>query len=743
MQHAPFVKDLVLIGGGHVHLTVLKRFGMRPLPGVRLTLVSRRSESPYSGMLPGLIAGHYSAPEMHVDLRVLAGFAGARFVQAEVTGLDLAGGRVLCAERPPLAFDLLSINTGITPSLSDLEDGSARLTPVKPIDEFSTRWELLKLRVLAAPRPLRIGVVGGGAGGVELVLAVRQRLVQELALSGPAGDAPEFHLLTATAEVLPAHNRRTRARFVAILAAQGIHLHTQQRIVRVDAAAVYSANGQRTPLDEVLWATSAAAPPWLAACGLAVTDDGYVRVAPTLCSVSHPMVFAAGDCASVEGAPRPKSGVYAVRQGRPLAENLRRACVGERLRAHHSQHDALAIMATGPRHAVASRGQWAVSGEWVWRWKDFIDRRFMRQFQQLPAMTHRTGQRLAPALAAEVTNLGPATLRCGGCGAKVGAQVLADALRELPAQNRADIVLGLGARDDAAVTTLPPNCAAVHTIDGFRSFVTDPFVFGQIVAAHALSDVFAMGAQAQSALAYVTLPLAAPALVQRDLATLMAGALRVLNAEGAQLVGGHTSEGAELSLALAINGYIEPHRLRIKDSLALGDVLILTKALGTGVIMAGDMRGVAKPAWVDAALAQMVQTNGPAARALTNLDVHAMTDITGFGLAGHLREMLRSGGLGARLTLAKLPVLAGARELLAAGIRSTLHAQNEPLDARITVSDHAAHAADFALLFDPQTSGGLLVAVPPGSLQACLVALRAAGAGAAVIGQIFSRPNLA
>jgi selenide,water dikinase len=325
----------------------------------------------------------------------------------------------------------------------------------------------------------------------------------------------------------------------------------------------------------------------------------------------------------------------------------------------------------------------------------------------------------------------------------VGAQVLADALRELPPQNRADIVLGLGARDDAAVTTLPPNCAAVHTIDGFRSFVTDPFVFGQIVAAHALSDVFAMGAQAQSALAYVTLPLAAPALVRRDLATLMAGALRVLNAEGAQLVGGHTGEGAELALALAINGYIEPQRLRVKDSLALGDVLILTKALGTGVIMAGDMRGAAKPAWVDAALAQMVQTNGPAARALRNLDIHAMTDITGFGLAGHLREMLRSGGLGARLTLAKLPVLAGARELLAAGIRSTLHAQNEPLDVRIAVSDHAADAADFALLFDPQTSGGLLVAVPPGSLQACLVALRAAGAGAAVIGQIFSRPNLA
>ena len=741
MQHAPFVKDLVLIGGGHVHLTVLKRFGMRPLPGVRLTLVSRRSESPYSGMLPGLIAGHYSAQEMHFDLRLLAGFAGARFVQAEVTGLDLALGRVLCAERPPLEFDLLSINTGITPSLSDLEDGSARFTPVKPIDEFSTRWEVLKSRVLATRGALRIGGVGGGAGGVELVLAVRQRLLHELARSGRAGDAPEFHLFSATREVLPTHNRRTRARFAAILAAQGVHLHTEQRIVRVDAAAVYSANGQRTPLDEVLWATAAAAPPWLAACGLAVTPEGYVRVAPSLCSVSHPTVFAVGDCASVEGAPRPKSGVYAVRQGRPLAENLRRACLGERLRAHHPQHDALAIIATGPRHAVASRGQWAVSGEWVWRWKDFIDRRFMRQFQQLPAMTQTTPQSLSPALAAEVTGLGPSTMRCGGCGAKVGAQVLSDALRELPAQNRADIVLGLGARDDAAVTTLPPNCAAVHTIDGFRSFVADPFVFGQIVAAHALSDVFAMGAQAQSALAYVTLPLAAPALVRRDLAALMAGAIRVLNAEGAQLVGGHTSEGAELALALAINGYIEPQHLRAKDGLALGDVLILTKALGTGVLMAGDMHGVAKPAWVDAALAQMVQTNGPAARALRGLEVHAMTDVTGFGLAGHLREMLRGGGLGARLNLGELPVLAGACELLAAGMRITLHRQNEPLDARITVADAAAHTANLPLLFDPQTSGGLLVAVAPGSLDGCLRALRAAGAGAAVIGHILAHPT--
>lgn len=730
----PAVRDLVLIGGGHAHLTVLKRFGMRPLPGVRLTLISRTSQSPYSGMLPGLIAGHYHADEMHIDMRALADFAQARFIRAEVSGLDLPARRVLCRNRAPIEFDLLSLNIGSTPSRADLTIASPRITPVKPIDEFNARWLTLKARVLAAPDRVRIGVVGGGAGGVELVLAMRHRLLHELAARGRDGSHLEFHLVTATSEVLPSHNRRTRQTFARILATRRIRMHCDRRIVRVDADAVFAADGARIALDEVLWVTNAAPAPWLAAAGLAVDDTGYVRVSPALRSVSHPHVFAVGDCATIDGAPRPKSGVYAVRQGGPLAGNLRRACRGEPLREYRPQRDALSLISTGPRHAVASRGTWSLSGAWVWRWKDWIDWRFMRKFQTLPEGLMKS-DRPPAAIAAEVAELGPATLRCGGCGAKVGAEVIAEALRVLSPAARPDIVIGLGGRDDAAITQVPAGQLAVHTIDGFRAFVSDPYVFGQITAAHCLSDIFAMGATPQSALAYVTLPLASTGLLRRDLSQLLAGAIDVLEREGTALVGGHTSEGAELAFAFAINGHVDAARMRAKDALQAGDALILTKPLGTGVLLAGAMQRKAHPAWIDQALPQMIATNGPAARAIEGFDVHAMTDVTGFGLAGHLAEMLRRGNLQARLTLGDLPLLEGAEELAGRGIRSTLYRQNARLDPAIDLVDEAFHGDRRPLLFDPQTSGGLLIAVPAAEAGECLSALHASGCrGARCIG---------
>lgn len=740
MLSTPVVKDLVLLGGGHSHLPVLRQFGMRPVPGIRLTLVSRGSQSPYSGMLPGLVAGHYSAADMHFDLRALADFAGARFIQADVTGIDTGNRRVLLADRPPLEYDWLSINVGSTPSLADLAAAPslahAHLTPVKPIDRFHARWLETERRVLDGTGACRIGVVGGGAGGVELVLAVQHRLRSRLLAAGRDPARLSFHLVTATAEILPTHHARTRRALARVLAARGVQVLTGKRVVAADAAGVTAADGTHIPLDEILWVTSAAAAPWLREAGLAVDAAGYVRVGADLRSVSHPEIFAAGDCAAVDGAPRPKSGVFAVRQGPVLADNLRRACHGAPLRRYKAQRDALAILATGPRHAIASRGSACIGGDWVWRWKDFIDRRFMRRFQQLPTMAAPATPPAPPTpLLTEFAALGPLGMRCGGCGAKVGAEILGAALRTLPRHARDDVLIGLDGPDDAAVTRIPVGQLAVHTIDGFRAFTQDPWLFGEITAAHCLSDIFAMGATPQTALAYVTLPLAATAPARRDLASLLAGASAVFAREDTALVGGHTAEGAELALAFAVNGTIAPDATVAKDSVRAGDVLILTKPLGTGVVLAGAMRRLARPAWVDAALDSMRRTNGPAARAARAGPLHAMTDVTGFGLAGHLGEMLRRGGLRATLDLAALPLLDGAEALAADGVRSTLHQGNARLDPAIVTSED--DPARRALLFDPQTSGGLLLAVPAEEAAACLARLAAAGCEkAARVGRI-------
>ena len=727
----PAVKDLVLVGGGHAHLTVLKRFGMRPVRGLRLTLVSRTSQSPYSGMLPGHIAGHYTREEMHFDLWALCRFAGARFVHAEVEGLDPRTRQLQLRGRPPLEFDWLSINAGATPALPAGLELAPGLTPVKPIDEFSLRFDALLARVMTRPGPSRIGVVGGGAGGVELLLAVRHRLHAQFAQVGRDPAALSFHLVTAGADVLESHNARTRARFRTEFARQGVSAHTHMRIVGVLGERLTAADGRSLELDEVLWVTQAAPAPWFRQSGLAVDEDGFLRVGLDLQVENAPGIFAAGDCAAVRGHPRPKAGVYAVRQGPLLADNLCRAAVGKPLRRATPQRQALSLIATGPRHAVASRGNWCCAGAWVWRWKDAIDRRFMQAFQTLRAMPDRGKRRAPGALAPELARVGADEPRCGGCGAKVAANILAAALPKLP------VTADLLPHDDAAVTRTPAGQVAVHSIDGFRSFVEDPFVFGAIAAAHALSDLHAVGASPHSALAYLTLPLNGEALMQRDLAQLTAGILSVLDADGAALVGGHTAEGAEMSAALAVQGHADPARLWPKDSPRAGDALILTRPLGTGILLAGLMQGVVPGRVIDPLLANLRVTNASAARVASAFDIHAATDVTGFGLAGHLAEMLRRGGLVAQIDLDALPVHAGARDAAARGVRSSLHVHNAHLPSSIVLAGSAATPDLQALLFDPQTSGGLLFALPAAEASACLRALQDAGCpGARRIGDL-------
>jgi selenide,water dikinase len=216
----PVLRDLVLVGGGHSHVGVLRMFAMQPEPGVRLTLICTDIDTPYSGMLPGYISGHYSFDEVHIDLGRLCAFAGARFYRDAVVGIDRQNQRVICANRPPVAYDLLSINTGSTPQVQHIEGAQALATPVKPIAQFNQRWLALldKARQWPSHRGrMTIAVVGGGAGGVELVLSMQYRLRLELKALGRNPEDLKFVLLTSGESILPTHNPGVRARFVQVL----------------------------------------------------------------------------------------------------------------------------------------------------------------------------------------------------------------------------------------------------------------------------------------------------------------------------------------------------------------------------------------------------------------------------------------------------------------------------------------------------------------------------------------------
>lgn len=743
MMAGPVVKDVVLVGAGHAHVQVLRRFGMRPIAGVRFTLITRELHTPYSGMLPGLVAGRYGFDEAHIDTGPLARFAGTRLYADEVVGLDLAERRVLCRARPPVPYDLLSINIGSRPNTGDVPGAAAHAIPVKPIDGFLARFEALKARVLAG-QSRHVLLVGGGAGGVELLLSVERRLRRELDAAGRDGAALRFTLVAGADGLLPRFPRAFRDRFKAVMAERGIALSEGARVSAVEAGAVVlGERAERLAADEFLWATEAAPARWLAETGLALDDRGFLRVDAELRALGHDDVFAAGDTIAFDPAPIPRSGVYSVRAGPVLAGNIRAVLTGRRLRPYRPQRDALYIVATGEPYAIATRNGLTVEGAWVWRWKDWIDRRFMRRFSALPEMTPAPAGPASPLADKQaLRDLSAIAMRCGGCGAKVGATVLTRALGAIEPAPNPDVLVGLHAPDDAAVVDTGGKQLSVHTVDYFRAIVDDPYRFGMIAANHALGDLYAMGAAPHTALAIATVPYGLEAKVEADLAAMMAGANEVLREAGCALVGGHTSEGAELSLGFALNGLAARERVLRKEGLRPGDALILTKPIGTGTLLAGQMRGLARARWVEAALAHMCVPNRRAGAILAAHGASAMTDITGFGLLGHLVEMTRASGVDAHLVLERIPVLEGARETVARGVFSSLQPQNVRL--RRAVRDLAAAQALplYPLLFDPQTAGGLLAGVPAERAEACLAALRGAGyAQAAVIGRVEPRSD--
>ena len=565
-NHIPVLKDLVLVGGGHAHVTVLKKFAMRPVPGVRITLICRDLQAPYSGMLPGYIAGHYTFDEAHIDLVPLSRFAGARFFHDEVVGLDTDNKRLICRDRPDVSYDVLSINVGSAPDISAVPGAAANVTPVKPIDGFVTNWQSLCERVLRRQGGVRIGIVGAGAGGVELALAAQYRLKQLLAGKWPDNVAPEFHLVTDADDVLTTHNRFVRAKFRRVLTERKINVHARHKVIEVRPGGLQCANGATFELDEILWVTMARAQTWPAKAGLDVDEQGFIKVNNTLESVSHPDIFAAGDIAHVVNHPRPKSGVFAVRQGPPLSSNVRRKLLGRPLKPFFPQREFLSLISTGDKYAIASRSWWALEGRWVWIWKDWIDRRFMHKFNRLPDMEGEVRQDIPRGLVDKdaIKEISAIAMRCGGCGSKVGATVLENALAGLEPVSRDDVLIGLHEPDDAAVASVPAGKVMVHTVDSFRSFIDDPYIFGQVAANHALSDLYAMGAEPQTALAIVTVPYAHEKKVEELLSQMLQGALKVLNETGTALVGGHTSEGEELSLGFSVNGLIDRDKILYK-----------------------------------------------------------------------------------------------------------------------------------------------------------------------------------
>ena len=746
------VKDLVLVGGGHSHVGLLKMFAMNPLPGLRITMLSSHIHTPYSGMLPGFIAGQYSFDDVHLDLRPLAEFARCRLYNACVTGVDTKRKLVFSDNRPPIKYDLLSINTGSVPDNFNIPGVRELAIPVKPVSQLILQLDEIINRALNDENFNRIAVVGGGASGVELIMAIQYRLQHELRRRGGGNKKLDYILLSAASSLLPTHNPSVQKKILKLFTQRGIEIKLDAFINEIstedktNTRNIRCTNGQLIQADAVFWCTTATTAIWPKQSGLAVDAKGFIKVNDYLQSVSHSNIFAAGDVASMVNYSRPKSGVFAVRQGRPLFENIRRYLRGRPLLAYKPQKHFLSLLNCANNTAVASRGWLAFQGKWVWKYKDWIDVRFMDQFRNFPPMSE--------SVAAEIDNhmvdtevlkrLQETPMRCGGCGAKVGSSILTRVLQRLKVtypDNNTDstgIILGLEQSDDAAVIEVPAGKLLVQSIDYFRSFLNDPYLLGRIATNHALGDLFAMGATPHSALALVTLPYALENQMEEALFQIMSGALQELSANNMALVGGHSGEGSEMAFGLNVNGFVENSQMMSKSGLKPNDVLILTKPLGTGALLAANMRYRARGRWIDEAISHMLKSNRQCADIFKQYGVRACTDITGFGLLGHLLEMLRASSVNAQLELSSLPVLPGVHKMMEQGIFSSLHEENIRLKQAVSNIESISDHQNYPLLFDPQTAGGLLAGVARENATQCLESLKAAGYyQAAIIGDVI------
>lgn len=696
---ARILQQLVLVGGGHAHIEVLRRWikWKDEFPNIRLVLISPSAETFYSGMLPGYIAGDYAKKDIMIDLEPLAARSGAIFFKDEVVGIDSLRLELELKSGLKLPYTKVSfdIGSGAMPASFDLSDRHVLATrPFSNLLQKLSEWD----EELESQREASLLCLGAGAAGFELVFALQKRF-------------PQFQKIALVDSLDP-----VPARLKKELERKQIQYHpncSDYELKRMDAGFQFlRPKMEAEGFSHILWAAGARAHKILwSGHKNALSDRGFIRVNDRLQSKVSADIFAAGDCAEMEDFPYvKKAGVYAVRQSVQLAENLLTELSSEwkSLNSYKPQRRFLRLLNYSDGTAELQYGKFSVKGRFAWNLKDYIDRKFMRKYSELA---------MPPMQEPE----------CSGCGSKLAASSLDKVL--------ADALPGIAARkEDIGFYQDKTGRSNYFSIDGFKALPLPPFQVGRIATVHALSDFYASGVKPEVCLANITLARLAPFLAEFDLRELIRGIRSVCSEEGVELVGGQTMEGRESSIALAVYG----HGMTAGVPWANGPLqgnrkLILTKPLGTGVLFAARMQGAASGEAIDAAIASMMDSNKAAFDILQDFENIFVTDITGFGLAGHLAEMLQGSTVRLDMDWQQLPLLAEAEDLLQRGYSSRLQLSNQTL-----VRGNKGLAAAPAIAFDPQTSGGLLVAVPTESAEDIFGRLRASYPQARIIGQTSS-----
>lgn len=702
---------LVLIGGGHAQIQVLKSFAMTPLDGLAITLITDVLNAPYSGMVPGHIEGVWSKSDIHIDLARLASFAGATLIHDSVTNIDPERQVISLDKRPDISYDILSLNSGAVPELSHIQGAENHSIAVKPIAHF---LEKLPEKL---PKYQPLNIIGAGVAGLELAFAFKRKYIAQ---------DPEIHIFSRSSSIVPTLPKKASATLAKIAKTQGISLHYNQAITALDSHYLTSEDGQRYVSGLNFIVTGVKPSPFVASLDKALDETGFLSVNAHLQSPCYPAIFAAGDVASFRHDRREKAGVFAVRAGPILAENLRRFCENKPLKTYRPQKRYLSLIGTGNGKALAVRGRFVMYHRLFWSLKLFIDKAFMQNFSDLPAMKAKPPSILPRYQMAghDITDPIFKEMRCAGCAAKASASLLTRAMKAAienaaaagVAADRLPSADELG--EDAGLTKAMPHDLR-HSYDSLSQMVSDPYIFAEIAVNHALSDLFVAGARPLYAQAHINLQEASEPYQEMVATQLLTASLIALDNAGAQLIGGHTSQSQQASLGFAVTGAQESQFSSYEPKTDYH--LVMSKALGTGIALAAHMRQELSAQAYEATIHSMRLSNHFMAQSCLSAGAIAMTDITGFGLARHCLNLLSRFGkeYGASLSLSALQPLAGLDADLIRKATSSLHAQNIKASP-ILATPSAADDWRLPLLFDPQTSGGVLAIMPADKTNALL-----------------------
>ncbi|MCH7751295.1 MAG: selenide, water dikinase SelD [Planctomycetes bacterium] len=713
--------DIVLLGAGHTNAHIIRMWRMGAIPEVRLTCVSNRTVATYSGMLPGTLADQYQSSRMEIDLVRLCAACNVRFIHASATRLDVERRLLLLHDRPPVHFDALSIGIGSRPMAFP---GSEIGLTIKPMQTFLKRLEakLKERQSNFTSRPLRIVVVGGGAAGIELTFCLPRFVERMIGERVPV----EFCIIESGTQILAGMPRRTRALASRELSKRNVELKLNSRVESVIGNRIVLDNREECSADLLIWAISATAHDLLSNFDLPRDDRGFLLTRDTLQSVGSDRVFVVGDAGTIQNTNLPKAGVYAVRQGPVLWENLRLLLRGASLKRWRPQNRFLTLINSGDGRAIATYYGLSAHAKWCWRLKDWIDSRFMNKYQGYQPPRNMSNQ-------PETVEDDKLPMQCGGCGCKASASLLAHSLPAIDNPQTEHVLLGINPPDDVALVEHGEGNAVAVTTDFFSAFIDDPYLLGRVAALNALSDLYAKGVKPRAALSIAVLPPGPLPQQEKLLDDLLAGATREFKDPGVPIVGGHTISGPKLIYGFTLLGDAVAENVMSKTTPSEGDCLVLTKPLGIGVLLAAHMRAACRSDWWEALFHTMLQSNQPAALSAQRVGASAATDVTGFGLAGHLLEMLATKNLSAEISLGSVPLLPGVAELLHQGIESTLAPSNRESFNSIEAPIHLSARPESSALFDPQTSGGLLLAIEE---QRAEELLAACGPTAVLIGSI-------